>query len=142
MSSQQNKQIVRRFNDAFDQGDLATCRKMLAPDCLAYQPGVPQPLNIEAFWQVGQMFLDSFSHAEHLYEEQIAEGENVVTRAIWKAVHDRSPFQGIPAAGRKLNLEIVLFDRIVDGVIVEHRAIFDVMTLMQQLGALHMPEQT
>jgi steroid delta-isomerase-like uncharacterized protein len=139
MSTEDNKRIARQFNDAFDHGDLAACEQLLAPHFQAYQPGVAQPLNVEAFRHMGQMFIGSFSNSQHEYAEQIAEGEQVATRAIWTAVHDRAPFQGIPAMGRKLNLEVVTIQRIVGGLIVEHRSIFDAMTLMQQLGAFPEP---
>ena len=136
MSTENNKQIVRQFNDAFNRGDLDTCEKLLSPNLLAYQPGVAQALNLEAFRQVGQMFLDAFSVGAHDYQEQVGEGEIVVTRAIWSAVHDRGAFNGIPADGKPVSIDEVVFDRIVDGKIVEHRAIFDVMSFMQQLGAV------
>jgi steroid delta-isomerase-like uncharacterized protein len=141
MSTEHNKQIVRQFNNAFDRGDLVACAALLSPDCIAYQPGIPQPLNFEAFRQMGQMFLDSFSNANHLYHEQIAEGDYVATHAFWTAVHDRAPFHGMPASGRKLKLEVIFFDRILDGKIVEHRAVFDVMSLMHQLGVTPQPTQ-
>jgi steroid delta-isomerase-like uncharacterized protein len=136
MSIENNKQLVRQFNAAFNRGDLDACGNLLAPHFLAYQPGVPQPLNVEAFRQVGQMFLDAFSIGAHDYQEQVGEGEYVVTRAIWSAVHNRGPFNGIPANGKLVSIDEVVFNRIVDGKIVEHRAIFDVMSFMQQLGAV------
>jgi steroid delta-isomerase-like uncharacterized protein len=136
MSIEINKQIVRQFNDAFNRGDLDACEKLLSPNLLAYQPGVAQALDLKAFRQVGQMFLDAFSVGGHDYQEQVGEGEIVVTRAIWSAVHDRGTFNGIPADGKPVSIDEVVFDRIVDGKIVEHRAIFDVMSFMQQLGAV------
>ncbi len=136
MSIESNKQVVRQFNDAFNRGDLDACSKLLAPDFLAYQPGVTQPLNLEAFRQVGQVFLDAFSLGAHDYQEQVGEGEYVVTRAIWSAVHNRGAFNGIPADGKPVSIDEVVIDRIVDGKIVEHRALFDVMNFMQQLGAV------
>jgi steroid delta-isomerase-like uncharacterized protein len=136
MSIESNKQLVRQFNAVFNRGDLDACENMLAPDCMTYQPGVPQALNVEGYRQVGQMFLDAFSDSVHDYQEQVGEGGHVVTRAIWSAVHNRGTFHGIPASGKPIRIETVLFDHVVDGKIVEHRAIFDVMSLMQQLGAI------
>ena len=136
MSIENNKQLVRQFAAAFDRGDFDACVNLLAPHFLAYQPGVPQGINAEAFRQVGQMFLDAFSDGAHDYQEQVGEGEYVVTRFIWSAVHNRGAFNGIPADGKPFSIDEVVFDRIVDGKIVEHRAIFDVMSFMQQLGAV------
>ena len=82
MTTENNKQLVRDFNDAFNRGDIDGCFALLAPECLAYQPGIPQPLNRDEFRQVGQMFLDSFGDSAFSYQEQIAEGEHLVTRDL------------------------------------------------------------
>ena len=136
MSAENNKQIVHQFNAAFNRGDLDACEKLLSPNLLAYQPGVPQALNLEAFRQVGQMFLDAFSVVAHDYQEQVGEGEYVVTRAIWSAVHNRGSFNGIPASGKPVSIDEVVFDRIVDGKIVEHWGEIDQFGLLQQIGAI------
>ena len=48
----------------------------------------------------------------------------------------QNDFQGIPPTGKAIDLEGYVLDRFVDGKIVEHRAMFDTMTLLQQLGAI------
>ena len=47
----------------------------------------------------------------------------------------KGSFQGIPASGRAVSVDMVIIDRVVDGRIVEHFAQFDAMALMQQIGA-------
>ena len=50
--------------------------------------------------------------------------------------HDQGAFQGIPATGRAVTIDMVMIERVVDGRIVEHFAFFDAMALMQQLGVM------
>jgi steroid delta-isomerase-like uncharacterized protein len=72
--------------------------------------------------------------------EQIAEGDKVLTRLTAAGTH-KGDFHGIPATGKTFSMEGWGLDRIVDGKIVEHRAIDDVMTMMMQLGVIPAPGQ-
>lgn len=135
MSADQNKAIARRFQEEFNARDWEGCRRLLAPDCRSYQPGVPGPLNNDQFTGVGQMFAAAFPDLTVTIHEQVAEGEQVVTRMTFAGTH-RNDFQGIAGTGKAICLEGYILDRIIDGTIVEHRAMFDTMTLMQQLGVI------
>jgi predicted ester cyclase len=48
---------------------------------------------------------------------------------------------GVQPTGKKVTLDIIDFFRIAEGKIVEHWAVIDFMSLMQQLGALPSPRQ-
>ena len=56
-------------------------------------------------------------------------------RGQWRGTH-RAPFQGIPAAGRPVTIDMVTIDRLAHGRIVEHCVSLAAMGLLQQLGAL------
>jgi steroid delta-isomerase-like uncharacterized protein len=140
MSIDQNKAIARRFQEEFNARDWEGCRSLLAPDCRSYQPGAPGSLDNDQFTGVGQMFTSAFPDLTVTIHEQVAEGEQVVTRMNFAGTHQHD-FQGIPGTGRLISLEGYILDRIVDGKIVEHRAMFDTMTLMQQLGVMPTPGQ-
>jgi steroid delta-isomerase-like uncharacterized protein len=51
----------------------------------------------------------------------------------------RGTFQGIPATGRLVTFTGIDFSRIVDGKIAEHWAQFDLVAVLQQIGALQAP---
>lgn len=138
MSSEQNKIIARRFQEAFNERNWEGCRSLLAPDCRSYQPGAPSALNNDQFEGVGQMFAAAFPDLNVTIHEQVAEGNTVVTRMSFVGTHQHD-FQGIPPTGKLINLEGYILDRMVDGTIIEHRAMFDAMTMMQQLGVVPVP---
>jgi steroid delta-isomerase-like uncharacterized protein len=138
MSSEQNKTLARRFQEAFNERNWEGCRSLLAPDCRSYQPGAPGPLNNDQFTDVGQLFASAFPDLNVTIQDQVAEGDKVVTRMSFVGTH-QNDFQGIPATGKLINLEGYIFDQIINGKIVEHRAMFDTMTMMQQLGVIPMP---
>lgn len=140
MSTDQNKAIARHFQEKFIARDWEGCRSLLAPDCRSYQPGVPGPLNNDQFAGMGQMFAAAFPDLTVTIHEQVAEGKQVVTRLTFAGTHHHN-FQGIPGTGRAICLEGYILDRISDGRIVEHRAMFDTTSLMQQLGVIPTPDQ-
>jgi steroid delta-isomerase-like uncharacterized protein len=72
-------------------------------------------------------------------EDQIAEGDRVVTRWIAQGTH-RGEFQGIPATGNQIRLTGIDIDRIAGGKVVECWTNVDEFGLMQQLGVVPTPE--
>ena len=50
-------------------------------------------------------------------------------------------FIGIPAIGKSIKVEEAHISRYADGKVVEHWVQMDMMSMMQQLGALPAPEQ-
>ena len=66
-------------------------------------------------------------------EEQIEEGDKVVTRFVWSGEHC-AEFFGVPATGRTVTVWGVVIDRFVDEKIKETRIIMDGLGLMAQLG--------
>lgn len=67
-------------------------------------------------------------------EELIAEGDRVAERWTGRGTH-RGAFQGIPPTGKQVVVPGVVFYRIWDGKIVEFRGSFDILSMLQQLGA-------
>ena len=67
-------------------------------------------------------------------EDQVAEGDMVVTRWIARGTH-RGAFQGVPATGRDVVMAGTDIDRIVGGKVAECWAQVDELGLMRQLGA-------
>ncbi len=139
MSTEQNKTFARCAREELDKGNWAIVDEAYAPDVVGHFAGNPAPLNLAAMRQMLDMFYQAFPDLHHTFEDQIAEGEKVVTRATFHGTH-QGTFQGIPATGKKIAVEATLIDRIVDGKFVEHWSNMDTMGLMQQLGVIPTPE--
>lgn len=140
MTTEQHKASARRFQEEFNARNWDGCLSILSPDCAAYQPGAPGPFNNDQFMGVGMMFASAFPDLKVTIHEQVAEGDTVVTRMSFAGTH-QNDFQGIPPTGKTIDLEGYILDRFVHGKIVEHRAMFDTMTMLQQLGAIPTPGQ-
>lgn len=137
MSTQELRSIVRRFFAAFEVNDQATLEALLAPDFLAYLPGDTGPVNREAFLDIIRNWAAAFSELKFGIEQEIAEQNVVATHLTLQGVHDRGDFLDLPPLGNRFAITVMTTERIADGQIVEHRVVFNLLDLTQQLGAIH-----
>lgn len=135
MSTETNKSTTLRVHECFDRGDWAAMRALMAPGMRAYSSGIDQAQDADALEATVRGFFSAFSQSRHLPREQIADGDRVATRLEWSAIHTGT-FNGIPPSNRPVKMEVMVFDRYVDGRIAEHRAVFDIMGLLAQIGAV------
>lgn len=140
MSTQENKMLVREFITAQHQGDLGRLEQLMGTDFRLYLPGSPEPMNRQTTKQFFAMFHAAFPDSAPTIEDQVAEGELVVTRVAVRGTH-RGEFQGIPATGKHVTIVGIGIHRIADGRIVEHWPQPDLLGLLQQLGVVAAPAQ-
>jgi len=89
---------------------------------------------------VASVFGGGFDDWNIAIEDQIAEGDRVATR--WAAsATNTGPLQGMPPTGKAVRVTGVNVTRFAEGKIVESWFNFDMLTLLQQLGAIPTPEQ-
>ena len=136
--TEQNKAIVRRNYETADKNDLTTFSEQLAPDVAIHLPGMPGSLNREALIQMMNVMFSGLTQRQHVFEDQIAEGDKVATRVTLHAVHS-GEFQGMPATGKHIAVSQTAIHRIRDGKIAEVWVSSDDVGMMQQPGL--MPSQ-
>ncbi len=133
MSAEEHKALVRRFVDEFwSGGNLAAADELMAADAVVHEPVAGTPAELKA---VARAIRAAFPDWHSTVEEMVAEGDRVVERWTGRGTH-RGEFQGIPPTGQRVAVPGVVFYRIADGKIAEFRGQFDLMSLMQQLGAV------
>jgi len=64
----------------------------------------------------------------------IGEGDTVALRGMFRGVQ-KGEFAGVPATGRTVSADLMLFYRLEDAKIVEHWMVLDTAALMGQLTA-------
>ena len=72
-------------------------------------------------------------------EHLVAEGDLVVQHVTWTGTHEgelRFADRVIPASGRPFSFRHVHIFRVRDGLIVEHWAVRDDLTMLQQFGVI------
>ena len=133
--SEQNKARIRRvIEQAYSRGDLSVVDEVAATDLVIHAPS-QDIRGREGAKQYVSMLRAAFPDLHFTVEDQIAEGDMVVTRWTAKGTH-RGSFQGIPATNREIRLMGTDIDRMTDGKVVECWAHVDELGLMQQLGAI------
>ncbi len=142
MSAEQNKAIVRRFLEAVDTGDIAILDEFVAPNYNDHNPP-PYPglaPGLEGAKQAFALSLAAFSDFHHTIHDQIAAGDKVVTRITAYGTHT-GELIGIPPTGKQVTMTGIAIHRIANGKLVEHWAQIDAFGLLQQLGAIPVPDQ-
>ncbi len=77
----------------------------------------------------------------HTIEDQIVEGDKVVTRITARAIF-QGEILGIPPNGKVITIEGIAIHRIAGGQFVEHWAMIDKLGLYQQLDVIPPLEET
>ena len=141
MSTEENKAHIQRFIDeVLSRGNLAACDDLVAPDFIELDPLPGQEQGREGLKQVLAGMRQGFPDMHWSIEEQIAEGDKVITRFVWRGTH-QGEFLGVPATGRQVRVPGVVIDRIVEGRMKESRILMDTLSMMQQLGVIAPPGQ-
>jgi ketosteroid isomerase-like protein len=143
MSTEQNKATARRwFFDIIAQGQLDVADEIFAANHVIHDPHGPPggwPNGPEGLKMVASVFGGGFADWNIVVEDQIAEGDRVASRWIASAINT-GPLQGWPPTGRPVRVTGVNVTRFAEGKIVESWFNFDMLTLLQQLGAIPTPE--
>jgi hypothetical protein len=143
MSTEQNKVTAGRwFSDVIAQGRLDVADEIFAANHIIHDPHAPPagwPNGPEGLKMVASVFGGGFSGWNITLEDQIAERDRVATRWTASATHT-GPVMGMPPTGNVVRVTGVNVARFADGKIVESWFNFDMLTLLQQLGAIPAPE--
>ena len=136
----ENKALVRRFYEAIDAGNLDAMDDLVAEDYINHHPP-PFPGVGQGREGVKQMFkiLWEATPGTHEIEDQIAEGDRVVTRLTAHGRHEGDLPGPIPATGNELHVSAVAIHRIADGKLAEHWSGTDELGLLVQLGVVTPP---
>lgn len=139
MSTETNKDLIRRAFAAQNRGDIEAMLECCDPDVVFYEPSFPSPVRGYAgFRQLLAMYRSAFPNFRFTEETMIAEGDQVAARWRIDMTHG-GDFMGIPPTGKQLTMTSVDIFRVVNGKIVEQWAMADMLGLMQQLGAVPVP---
>src|SRR3712207_886963 len=114
MSTEENKALLRRFfEDLFMQGDLAIADEIVAASYVNHNPMPGETPGREGLKQFVTMLRTAFPDAAWTIEDQVAEGEKVVTRFTVTGTH-QAEFAGIPATGKSVRGTALNIHRVAD----------------------------
>ena len=138
MSADDNKELNLRWVQAWNARDWATEAACRTSDFVVHLSGVAVPLDADGWGGFTHSVLIGFPDAQITVDDSVEAGNLVASRWTIIGTH-RGAFQGVPETGRAVTLPGVDFSRVVDGRIAEHWAQFDLLLVLQQIGALPAP---
>lgn len=132
MDTEANKTLVRRhYKEVLTGKNVAVLDELYAP---VIAVGDDASMERDQFKTVAGMMHAAFPDGVVTIQDQIAEGDKVVTRWTAQATH-QGDFMGVPATGKQVLMKAIHIHQIVDGRIAALWEEFDMFGLMQQLGA-------
>ena len=135
MRLEHNKAIVRGYmSEVLTKGNLAAFDSYISADVVFNNSkGLKQ--------QLGgiQLIRNAFPDFDLVIEDQIAEGDKVVTRVTFQGTH-RGEYRGVAPTGKQVRYSGIAIDRIVEGKVVEMWHVADTLSLLQQIGAMPSPQ--
>lgn len=135
MSIEENKRLVRRYQEIYNSNNLDALLEVVSEDLLTPNilPGIPS--GVEGAKVAHQIMLAGFPDYQTTIEDLLAEGDKVAARIRMTGTHTGN-FMGIPATGKQVSFTGIYIARIEDGKIVEHWGEEDSVSLLTQLGAM------
>jgi steroid delta-isomerase-like uncharacterized protein len=135
-----NKELSRRFTELFSTGDESLADEVLSSEVVMHGSVPGGKLDgRDAVKGFVATYRAAFPDNTSTVQQQIAEGDTVVTRWCARGTH-RGEFGSIPPTGCRYEINGVTIERIVDGRIAEVWAVWDGLELLGQLGIA--PEST
>src|SRR5688572_16369673 len=113
MSAEANKAVARRILlEGFNQGKMAAVDEIVAPNHVNSGPGaIPGlPAGPEGIKQLMMVYRNAFPDLQFTVDEQLAEGDEVVTRWTAQGTH-QGELTGIPPTGRSATVSGLIVDR-------------------------------
>ena len=133
---EENKAIASRgFEEVYNQGNLDLIDEIYAADYVGHIAGSPDIYGPEGLKQFVSMSRTAFPDVQLTIEDQIAEGDKVVTRWSSTGTH-KGELMGIPLTGVQVTVTGIRISRITGGKILEDWTSWDTLGMLQQLGVI------
>ena len=132
----ENKAILRRFfEEIFNQQKISVADEIVAENYVNHNAAPGELPGREGLKQFVAYLHAGNEGITFTIEDQVAEGEKVVTRLTLTGTHT-GEFAGIPATGESFSFEAMNIHRVVDGRVHEAWIQWDALGWMQQIGAI------
>jgi predicted ester cyclase len=143
VSLDSNKALVRRaYLEGMNNHDWSVIDEVFAPDYVVRYPGVPPIRGLADAKAALSAFLDAFPDMVFSIDDQLAEGDKVVTRWSGRGTH-AGVYRGFPEAkhpvpptGRPVEFSATDIYLIRGGKIVEEWNTMEEILILQRIGAL------
>lgn len=136
MSTQENESLIHRYvEDVLNGGRLEVLDDLLSPHYKRYLSPAAAPLTPETQKQRLAGLRAAFPDMHLTIEDLIVQGDKVALRMTLHGTH-RGMFQGIAPTNKQVTVSAFDIVHIANGRFSEHWGGLDMLSLLQQLGAV------
>jgi predicted ester cyclase len=100
-----------------------------------YHGRADSPPTLEMWIEREERFRRAMSDIATTIHRQTAEGDLVATHWTLEAVHTGA-LMDYPPSGKRIKMASMCFDRVVDGLVVEHWGVRDLLSVLREIGAV------
>jgi steroid delta-isomerase-like uncharacterized protein len=138
--SDQNKSTARRlYEEIITKGNLDAIKEVFTADYQDHDPANEEETRgHDGVRQEVEMYRSAFPDLQMTVEDQLAEGDQVVTRWTVRATH-QGVLMDMAATGNKVTMTGITIHRFADGKIQEGWWNWDALGMLRQVGAI--PEE-
>lgn len=130
------KDLVRRYyEEVVNTGAVDELGRFLSPNYTEVHENERYPLGIEGAKQHVLGVRRTYPDLHLTIDQQIAEGEWVVTRVTMTGTHS-GEWLGMRPTGERVRMTAVNVDRVIDGRIVEHGGAANLLEPLLAIGAI------
>ena len=134
--AQVSREFMGRFVQFINTADPTLATELVSPQAEFFVPGRPDPvIGPTGYLEIIHMMRSGFPDIQWALEETIAEGDKVVARFTMRGTH-QGRFFGTSPSGKKITVQALNIYRFCDGKIVEERGQPDLLSMLQQIGAI------
>lgn len=130
---------ARLYVEVFGRGNLAAADEILAPDLVSHAVSLPPRIGRDGIRAQATLLRTAIPDLQVSLEDQVAEGDRVVSRWWGSGTHAGSlelPTGAVPASGARIGFAEIRIDRFEGERIVESWFIPDRFGFWQQLGLI------
>ncbi len=133
---EESRKIISYFiEEVINNKNLDAANEIVSEDFIEQIPFPGQTPGREGLKFALNSMFTGFPDMKWTVQEQIAEGENVVTRFTWTGTH-QGEFMGIPPTNKQVEVWGIVIDVVRNNIFCESRIIMDNIGLLGQLGVL------
>jgi steroid delta-isomerase-like uncharacterized protein len=127
-----NIEMVRRRFEELDNGNFDVLDELFSPRYQLHPGGGAEPLSLEETKDLYRRLYDAFPDLKHNLDQQLADGDRVVTRWTARGTH-KAEFLGVEPTGEEVNLSGINVYEIEDGRFVRSDVSWDLLPALQRL---------
>jgi predicted ester cyclase len=136
VSNEDNKRLVRRYyEEVVSTGAVERVPQCISPDYTEVLDNQRYALGVEGAVEHILGVHRTYAGMVLTVEQQVAEGEWVVTRVTMRGTH-QGEWLGIKPTGKPVSITAVNIDRVVNGRIVEHGGAANLLGPLLEIGAI------